>query len=49
MLNMWGQMNVEMVSLVKAYWNETHGSVPHFYPKSKFGWSLWIGQRKLSS
>jgi hypothetical protein len=27
---MWGQLNVEMDSLAKAYWNETHNTTPVF-------------------
>ncbi len=49
LLDMWGQLNVEMDSLAKAYWNETSNSVLPFYPLSSYGWSLWIGPRKLSS
>ena len=49
LLDMWGQLNVEMDSLAKAYWNETSSSVLPFYPLSSSGWSLWIGPRKLSS
>jgi hypothetical protein len=48
-LDMWGQMNVEMDSLAKVYWNETSASEAPFYPSSTFGWTLWIGSRKLSS
>jgi hypothetical protein len=46
---MWGQLNVEMDSLAKAYWNETYDNVQPFYPKANHGWSLWINERKLSS
>jgi hypothetical protein len=49
MLDMWGQLNVEMDSLAKAYWNETNDGIDNFYPESTFGWSLWIGERKLST
>jgi hypothetical protein len=49
MLDMWGQMNVDMDSLAKVYWNETYSSAQPFYPQSNYGWSLWIAQRKLSS
>jgi hypothetical protein len=48
-LDQWGQLNVEMDSLAKVYWNETSPSVAAFYPPSSSGWSLWIGDRKLSS
>jgi hypothetical protein len=48
LLGMWGQLNVEMDSLAKAYWNETHATGTIFYPLSTYGWSLWIGDRKLS-
>lgn len=48
-LDLWGQLNVQMDSLAKVYWNESHTLVPPFYPESTFGWSLWIGTRKLSS
>ena len=49
LLDMWGQLNVEMDSLAKVYWNETSTTTIPFYPHSSFGWSLWIGPRKLSS
>jgi hypothetical protein len=49
MLDIWGQMNVEMDSLAKAYWNETYELVQPFYTESTYGWSLWTGNRKLSS
>jgi hypothetical protein len=49
LLDMWGQLNVEMDSLAKVYWNETSATTIPFYPHSSFGWSLWIGPRKLSS
>jgi hypothetical protein len=48
-LDMWGRLNVEMDTLAKAYWNETHADTPPFYALSNSGWSLWIGRRKLSS
>jgi hypothetical protein len=46
---MWGQLNVEMDSLAKVYWNETKLSVLPFYTPSSYGWSLWVGIRKLTS
>ena len=49
MLDMWGQMNVDTDTIAKVYWNENHTHVQPFYPESTFGWSLWIGKRKLSS
>jgi hypothetical protein len=49
LLDMWEQMNVEMDSLAKTYWNETSSSTTPFYPLSAHGWSLWVGPRKLSS
>ena len=49
MLDMWGQMNVEMDSLAKTYWNETSSSTTPFYPTSSHSWSLWVGPQKLSS
>jgi hypothetical protein len=48
LLDMWGQLNVEMDSLAKVYWNETQPSVLPFYTPSSYGWSLWVGERKLS-
>ncbi len=48
-LDMWGQLNVEMDSLAKVYWNETSSSVRPFFPPSTFGWTLWTGSRKLAS
>jgi hypothetical protein len=48
-LDMWGQLNVEMDSLAKTYWNETSEEIRPFYPQSNHGWSLWIKERKLSS
>ncbi len=38
-----------MDSIAKVYWNEMHTSTQPFYPSNEFGWSLWIGERKLSS
>jgi hypothetical protein len=49
MLDIWGQINEEMDSLAKTYWNKTYELVQPFYTQSTYGWSLWIGQRKLSS
>jgi hypothetical protein len=49
LLDMWGKLNVEMDSLAKVYWNETHATVAPFYIPSTFGWSLWTTTRKLSS
>jgi hypothetical protein len=49
LLDLWGQLNVEMNSLAKAYWNETYNTVPPFYPSNSSGWSLWTGDRKLAS
>jgi hypothetical protein len=49
LLDIWGQLNVEMDSLAKAYWNETYNIAPPFYPLSNYGWSIWIGERKLST
>lgn len=49
LLDMWGRLNVEMDSLAKVYWNETHDTVTTFYPESTYGWSLWIGTRKLAN
>jgi hypothetical protein len=40
---------VEMDSLAKVYWNDTRPSVPPFYPPSSYGWSIWVGARKLAS
>jgi hypothetical protein len=45
----WNDTHVEMDSLAKAYWNDTHQTVTCFYPLSTYGWSLWIGERKLST
>ncbi len=49
LLDKWGQLNVEMDSLAKAYWNDTHNNAHNFYPLSNYGWSIWIGKRKLST
>ncbi len=38
-----------MDSLAKVYWNDTKPSVPPFYPPSSYGWSIWVGARKLAS
>ena len=48
-LDMWSQLNVEMDSLAKAYWNTTSSTVAPFYPFNASGWSLWIGERKLTN
>jgi hypothetical protein len=40
LLNVWGQLNVEMDSLAKVYWNDTKPLVPLFYPPSSYGWSI---------
>jgi hypothetical protein len=49
LLGLWGQLNVEMDSPAKTYWNETQSVVMPFYPSNTCGWSLWIGPRKLST
>jgi hypothetical protein len=49
LLDIWGRLNVEMDSLAKVYWNETSTTTHPFYTPSSFGWSLWIGPRKLAS
>jgi hypothetical protein len=49
MLDMWGQLNVEMDSLAKVDWKETSSSVLPFHPNSIFFWNLWIGKGKLTS
>jgi hypothetical protein len=49
LLDKWSQLNVEMDSVAKAYWNEMHTTTKPFYPSNESGWSLWIGERKLSS
>jgi hypothetical protein len=49
LLDMWGQLNVEMDSLAKVYWNDTSSVTVPFYPYSTHGWSIWTGDRKLSS
>jgi hypothetical protein len=46
---MWGQLNVQMDTLAKTYWNETSSTVQPFYPQADAGWNLWIQERKLSS
>ena len=48
-LDLWSQLNVEMDSLAKSYWNETQTVIEPFYPPNTFGWSLWIEERKLSN
>jgi hypothetical protein len=49
MLDMWGQLNVEMDGLAKTFWNEHHLTTDPFYPPNSSGWSLWAGKRKLST
>jgi hypothetical protein len=49
MLNMWGQLNVDMDNLAKIYWTKTNSLVQPFYTQSTYGWSIWTGPRKLSS
>jgi hypothetical protein len=49
LLDTWSRLNVEMDSLAKVYWNETHEAVSPFYNHSTHGWSLWWDDRKLSS
>jgi hypothetical protein len=49
LLDIWGQLNVKMDCLAKAYWNETYQSINLFYSKLTYGWSLWIVDQKLSS
>jgi len=49
LLDMWSQLNVEMDSLAKTYWNQMQPTIQPFYPATQPGWSLWIGQRKLSN
>jgi hypothetical protein len=49
LLDQWGRLNVEMDSLTKAYWNETFAESQPFYTPSTYGWSIWIGERKLPS
>ena len=49
MLDMWGQLNVEMDSLAKSYWNEHHSTTLPFYPLNTSGWSIWADKRKLSN
>jgi hypothetical protein len=49
LLDMWGELNVEIDSMAKTYWNVTNSLVLPFYPELTFGWGLWIGDQKLSS
>ena len=49
LLDLWGQLNVEMDGLAKAYWNETYTTAVPFYPPNTSGWSIWTGDRKLTS
>ncbi len=49
MLDMWGQLNVEMDGVAKSCWNEHHSTTQPFYPLNTSGWSLWADQRKLSN
>jgi hypothetical protein len=49
LLDMWGQLNVGMDNLAKAYWNETSSKVQPFYRQADAGWNIWIQERKLSS
>jgi hypothetical protein len=44
-----GQLNVEMDSLAKVFWNDTKPPVLPFYPPSSYRWSIWVGARKLAS
>jgi hypothetical protein len=39
---MWGQLNVEMDSLAKVYWNNAKPSVLTLYPPFSYGWSIWV-------
>jgi hypothetical protein len=48
-LDMWSQLNVEMDSLAKSYWNETQPTIKPFYPRNTFSWSVWIADRKMSN
>jgi hypothetical protein len=43
------QLNVEMDSLAKVYWNDIESLVLPFYPPSSYEWSLWAGACKLAS
>jgi hypothetical protein len=49
LLDLWCQLNVEMDTLAKTYWNATHSTIRSFYPRNSFGWSLWIDSCKLSN
>ena len=49
MLDMWGQLNVEMDGVAKSYWNEHHSTTQPFYPLNTSGWSLWADKQKLSN
>jgi hypothetical protein len=49
LLDVCGQLNVEMDSLAKVYWNDSNPLVLPFYPPSSYGWSIWVGARKLAS
>jgi hypothetical protein len=42
LLDMWEELNVEMDSLAKVYWNDSKPSVLPFYPPSPYGWSIWL-------
>jgi hypothetical protein len=48
-LIMWGQLNIEIDSLTKVYWNKTSLSTTPFYPYSTHSWSIWTGTRKVSN
>jgi hypothetical protein len=49
LLDMWGQLNVEMDSLAKAFWNEHSSTTQPVYPPNTSGWSIWTDNRKLST
>jgi hypothetical protein len=49
LLDRWSQLNVEMDTLAKVYWNETSTTVSPFYPDNSSGWSIWTDERKLST
>jgi hypothetical protein len=49
LLDMWGQLNVEMDSLAKAVWNEHSSTTQPFCPPNTSGWSIWTDNRKLST
>ena len=49
LLDPWSQLNVEMDTLAKVYWNETSTTVPPFYPANSSGWSIWTAERKLTT